>query len=451
VLKWSPESLPKPAPGKVYRNLNIIADTKNFKEASISFRVENLWIESSGLGYDEIKMFRWTGKEWSKLETNKKTKDATYSYYEAKTYGFSHFAISGQKTEPAPAAVKQGSPVNSNDQDSTWLWLLLIFGLLAAGVYVSRRRLKNITIPKFPNISIPRFSVPWIITRAATTHLQQINPAAKDIDISSAFGYKGATILHKVKIQNISSAPIADIKIMLFVPNVFLLVEKEKSIALLKGKEGKTVTFEIRPTGECGNCEVSGKITYYDTANNRTKEIDIESKMLSIICPMLKVKEITEPEWQGRVSNLLQTEENTKEIEMPAETLFTMVSRIIKDMHMHLLTPEVTQSEQLFDGVARFYGEGVKGLKYAAQAEVVGGARKAKLILRAWAEKEDALTGFYHGILDEIEKRINVKGFIDEPIVQHFNIAGHLVTGQVGRIVDVGDRSVSPKDDGVLQ
>lgn len=442
ALKWSPEGLPKPAPGKVYRNLNIIADTKNFKEASISFRVENSWIESSGLGYDEIKMFRWTGKEWSKLETNKKTKDATYSYYEARTYGFSHFAISGHKTEPVTAAVKQSSPARSNEQDSTWLWFLLII-VLAAGAYINRRRLKNISLPE---IIIPRYSVPWAFTRAATTPGQQGYTDSKDISVSSAFGYKGATILHKVKIENLSSAPMADIKVILFVPNVFLLVEKEKSIALLKGKEAKTVTFEIRPTGECGNCEVSGKVNYYDTSNNRTKEIDIESKMLSIICPMLKMKEITEPEWQGMVSNLLQTEENTKEIDMPAETLFTMVSRIIKDMHMHLLTPEVTQNEQLFDGVARFYGEGVKGLKYAAQAEVVGGARKAKLILRAWAEKEDALTGFYHGILDEIEKRINVKGFIDEPIVQHFNIAGNLVTGQVGRIVDVGDRSVIPKE-----
>jgi len=47
---------------------------------------------------------------------------------------------------------------------------------------------------------------------------------------------------------------------------------------------------------------------------------------------------------------------------------------------------------------------------------------------------------------DEIEKRINVKGYIDEPIVQHFNIAGHYVTGQVGRIIDVGDRSVPDRE-----
>lgn len=268
----------------------------------------------------------------------------------------------------------------------------------------------------------------------------------KDINITSAFGYKGAMILYKVKVENTSSAPIADIKVSLFVPNVFLLLEKEKSLALLKPGESKTVTFEIRPTGECGDCEVSGKVTYYHTVGNRTKEMDIDSKMLSIVCPMLKVKEISEAEWHNIVSNLIETEESTNEIEMSAEALFTMVSRIIKDMHMHILKPEITQNQPLFDGVARFYGEGIKGLRYAAQVEVVGGARKSKLILKAWAEKEDALTGFYHGILDEIEKRINVKGYIDEPIVQHFNIAGHYVTGQVGKIVDVEDKSIHGSD-----
>lgn len=241
----------------------------------------------------------------------------------------------------------------------------------------------------------------------------------KDINITSAFGYKGATILYKVKVENTSPAPIADIKVSLFVPNVFLLLEKEKSFALLKPGESKTVTFEIRPTGECGDCEVSGKVAYYDTASNRTKENDMESKMLSIVCPMLKVKEISDSDWHNTVNNLLKTEESTNEIDMSADTLFNMASRIIKDMNMHMLKPEVTQDQKIFNGVARFYCEGIKGLHYAAQIEVVGGARKSKLILKAWAEKEDALTGFYHGVLDEIEKRVKVKEYIDDSIVQY--------------------------------
>lgn len=291
--------------------------------------------------------------------------------------------------------------------------------LLILGIIVLRRGKKSnqeVISPSYELESVPLSSQ---VGEQPEESLPEKLEEKSAIDVKSAFGYKGATILYKVKVENTSPVPIADIKVSLFVPNVFLLLEKEKSLALLKPGESKTVTFEIRPTGECGDCEVSGKVDYYDTGSNRTKEIDIESKMLSIVCPMLKVKEISEAEWHNIVSNLLETEESTKDIDMSADTLFNMASRIIKDMHMHMLNPEVTQDKKLFNGVARFYCEGIKGLRYAAQIEVVGGARKSKLILKAWAEKEDALTGFYHGVLDEIEKRVKVKEYIDDSIVQY--------------------------------
>ncbi len=299
---------------------------------------------------------------------------------------------------------------------------LLGFGsviLLILGIVVLRRGKKYNQEVISPSNELENVPLPLQVKEQPKKSPPKKLEEKGTIDVKSAFGYKGATILYKVKVENTSPAPIADIKTSLFVPNVFLLLEKEKSLSLLKPGESKTVTFDIRPTGECGDCEVSGKVVYYDTASNRTKETDIESKMLSIVCPMLKVKEISESDWHNIVSNLLETEESTKEIDMSADTLFNMTSRIIKDMHMHMLKPEVTQDQKLFNGVARFYCEGIKGLHYAAQIEVVGGARKSKLILKAWAEKEDALTGFYHGLLDEIEKRVKVKEYIDDSIVQY--------------------------------
>ncbi|MBE0521809.1 MAG: DUF975 family protein [Candidatus Methanoperedenaceae archaeon] len=242
------------------------------------------------------------------------------------------------------------------------------------------------------------------------------------IGIKIAFTYKGATIQYKVKVENPTPEPIADIKVTLYVPDVFLLSTSNKNIGMLKPGEGKTVTFDIRPTGECGDCEVSGKVVYYDYSSKKTCETEIPAKSLSIVCPMLHVKEISENEWHDAVSNLVKAEESTKDIDIAAETLFTMVSRIIKDMHMYAINPEITQSEQLFNGVARFYGEGVKGLQYAAEIEVIGGSKKSKLILKIMAEREEALTGFYHGVLDQIEKRVNVKEYIDNSIVQQYNI-----------------------------
>ena len=244
----------------------------------------------------------------------------------------------------------------------------------------------------------------------------------ESVQIKTAFGYKGAAIIFKLKIENNTSDPISDIKIYPYVPDVFLLKEKDKSISLIEPNSSQTVTFEIRPTGECGDCNISGRVNYYDMVSRKRQDIELEPKSLSIVCPMLHGKEISEDEWHDAVGNLVKTEESTREIDMPAESLFKMVSRIVKDMHMYMQKPEITDNQQLFNGVARFYAEGVKGLKYAAQVEVVGGAKKSKLILKVWAEKEDALTGFYHGVLDEIEKRVNVKEYIQDSIVQQYNI-----------------------------
>lgn len=248
------------------------------------------------------------------------------------------------------------------------------------------------------------------------------------ITIKSAFTYKGATIVYKVKIENPTNEPIADINVSLFVPDVFLLSETTKVVSILKPNEGKTVTFEIRPRGECGECEVSGKIVFYDYSTRKMREMDIPSKNLSIVCPMLRLKQIAENDWRSTLNNFAKAEETTKEIDMPASTLFEITSDILQDMNLYMLEPKITDSSNLYRAVAKFYGEGVKDLKYAAQIEVVGGAKKSKLILKAWAEAEDALTGFYHGILDEIEKRIQVKGLIDNNIVNHYHYGDNIGT-----------------------
>ncbi len=243
---------------------------------------------------------------------------------------------------------------------------------------------------------------------------------ANKIDVKSAYEYRCAKIFYKVKLENNTSETMGDIKINLFVPNVFLLKEKEKSIPMLEPNESKTVTFEIRPTGECGDCSISGKIEYYDYSTKGRGILDIGTKMVSVICPVLKRKEIDIERWRQVINELRKAEENIKELSVPAENLFNITSRVIKDNGMFMLKPEITSSSKLFEGFARFYAEGVTGLRYAAYIEVVGGSNKSRLILKVWAEKEEALTGFYHRVLDEIEKRVDVKIFIDDSIVQYF-------------------------------
>ena len=304
----------------------------------------------------------------------------------------------------------------------------LLIMLLFFGIIIKKSKKSNELDAK-TSIQVPTNTIEEgqnILIKSAS-----VTKSINTIEVKSAFSYKGATILYKIKVENPTPEPIGDIKVNLYVPDVFLVSESAKTIAMLKPSESKTATFEIRPTGECGDCEVSGKVVYYDYSTKKTSEIEIPAKNLSIVCPMLHSKEISEDTWRNALSGFAKAEESTKEIEMPASTLFDITTDILQDMNLYMLEPKINDSSNLYRAVAKFYGEGVKELKYAAQIEVVGGAKKSKLILKSWAEREDALTGFYHGVLDEIEKRVNVKRYINDNIVQNFNHHGDNIGTQV--------------------
>lgn len=98
------------APGTVYKYVNIwtdekkFTDPKNIKEAMIKFQVERSWFDDNHFASSDIRMTHWNGTGWEMLETKVVTIDGFRVYFEAKTSGFSPFAIIG---EPKPAATDQ--------------------------------------------------------------------------------------------------------------------------------------------------------------------------------------------------------------------------------------------------------------------------------------------------------------------------------------------------------
>lgn len=336
----------------------------------------------------------------------------------------------------------------SYEKNKTTLPIIFLFIILALIFIITRRNKSgdsannhNSPTPSKSNQSDVKQTTPLTATTAATKEPKERGT----IDIKSAFQYKGAIIQYKVKIINLTNDAISDIKIQLFVPDVFMLSKKEKSISMLEPKEGQTVTFDIRPTGECGDCAVSGKLNYYDFVTKKRQDLDIEKKMVSIVCPVLKRKEIDEDGWRLATEELIKAEENTKDLDIPAENLFNIGTRVLKDMNMFMISPEITSTPQLFTGVAMLYAEGAAGLRYAAYIEVVGG-RKSRMILKAWAEKEEALTGFYHRILDEIEKRTDIKMFINDGIIQYSSNNTVVRDNIIQRSnIDLGNRAHCPE------
>lgn len=116
VLKGTSKLVKVQATGIVYKNVNVWTGTKRMKEALIRFRVENSWLGSNSLAGSDIKMVRWDGSKWDQIETTVLRSDSTYTYYEAKTFAFSSFAITGLKDASTasltPGGTQAGTPIS---------------------------------------------------------------------------------------------------------------------------------------------------------------------------------------------------------------------------------------------------------------------------------------------------------------------------------------------------
>jgi len=237
------------------------------------------------------------------------------------------------------------------------------------------------------------------------------------VRVLSAVNYAKAHVVYKLKIENNGTDPIGEVHIKPFISNdIFMIDENERSIPLIKPGEAKTATFNLRPRKECGNVEVHGRVTYYDYKKKDYVEAKAKPRTTQVICPMMRIIEVTEEEWRGVVKNMVKIEETTDDIPINAEALFDIVTDVVKDMNMFMLPEQKTESGDVLRGVARFYCEGVKGLKYATQVEVIG-ADTSKMFIKAWAENEQSLLGFYVCLLDEIEDRTAVKKYISDDLV----------------------------------
>jgi len=148
-LKGTSKLVAQEPPGNVYRNFNVWSSSRKIKDALIRYRVENSWLTSNNLVGSDVKILRWSGGKWVQLETGEIKKDDTYTYFETKTEGFSHFAVSALKGEAVPTATTTSTagalPTSvqtaaaqapGTTQEAEPLNLILIIGVLAVLVVV---------------------------------------------------------------------------------------------------------------------------------------------------------------------------------------------------------------------------------------------------------------------------------------------------------------------------
>ena len=99
ILKNTSSIVKEPAPGTVYRNLNIwvgnsgFSSSENLENARISFRVNRAWLSENGIDENTMTLYRHSENTWNALPTILTGEDKGHFYFSAETPGFSPFAI----------------------------------------------------------------------------------------------------------------------------------------------------------------------------------------------------------------------------------------------------------------------------------------------------------------------------------------------------------------------
>ena len=125
MLKNTSSIVKEPAPGTVYKNVNIwvgnsgFSSPENLENARVSFRVSRSWVIEQGISENTVTLYRYGQDAWNPLSTALSGEDEAYFYFTAETPGFSSFAISSteksiQSIEISPAKKGENQTLNED-------------------------------------------------------------------------------------------------------------------------------------------------------------------------------------------------------------------------------------------------------------------------------------------------------------------------------------------------
>jgi PGF-pre-PGF domain-containing protein len=125
ILEDTSTLVDSPAPGIVYRNLNIWVGNAAFgddkiEDAVIGFSVSKEWLSENEIDSSNIALFHYSDGQWNELDTSQTEEDDEFVYFQASTPGFSPFAIAATTSEDTIASDddKLESPADIEDESS---------------------------------------------------------------------------------------------------------------------------------------------------------------------------------------------------------------------------------------------------------------------------------------------------------------------------------------------
>lgn len=116
----APETgLPDP-PGTRYHTINLSLtgiEASALSGARIGFDVEQDWLQQQDVSAEQIRLYRYTG-DWTPLETTINSRHDAMISYQARTPGFSIFAVAAAPPAPTETGPDDGTTTNGTEGDS---------------------------------------------------------------------------------------------------------------------------------------------------------------------------------------------------------------------------------------------------------------------------------------------------------------------------------------------
>ncbi len=239
----------------------------------------------------------------------------------------------------------------------------------------------------------------------------------------AAVGFARAHLVYEIKVRNPTAIAFGDLTITPTVTGTSALLDQsQKHLAILRPDDRRTVRFTLRPGNEVGRLDITSTIRYYDTEANRYDELAIDGIGAAFVTPTLHLVEIDQNTWRSVTSELHSVSETIEEIEIDAHTLFDIVTECVRGLNMDMVFTKHSGDSRFVRAIAMFYAEDEDGARFAVQTEVIGGIKRSKLLLSAYGETEATLAGFYHALLNEVQKRLDIGKYIQETVlVQHIS------------------------------
>ncbi len=287
-------------------------------------------------------------------------------------------------------------------------------------------------------VSTPGLDIVTAMAAASTTPIvidrQIAHPVTKGpIHITSGFDAVGENLKLAVKVSNNSSLIIADVKVVLDVPNALEFVRETSSaqeLGNISGGEFQSAIFWLRPT-RCVDGEYGGSILYRNASGDR-KVVEIPPKRVVNICPMLTSTERADDVFARLKAGSLSRNCASFEFSGGARAVLKMA-----ESRLSGLTPVDHSENEYEDGVYLGYSYYVGETKYgesqfASEIQVSGTPSGGVLTLSVYSDDERILSGFFVDVMHDVRQHIEIINERMCPIATCSKCGGNIDLTQVG-------------------